>query len=250
MLLAIDIGNSLIKFGVFDGDDLLDRSTLPSKRDHHSGDLRFDRFTSLNIDKIIVASVVPDLTDDVREASQKHFQITPTFIDHSTDFGLKIHYDPPESVGMDRLINSFAAVNKYGTPAIVCSFGTATVIDAVSKDNKFLGGIIAPGVRTMAESLNNTTSKLPAVEIEEPEGLIGNSTGSAILSGIVNGQIAMVEGLIAKISSNLMRGTRNSELTVVATGGFANLIASKIDAVTHIDENLTLDGLRLLAERA
>ena len=257
MLLAIDIGNSQIKFGVFDGDDLLDRSTLPTKPDH---DLQFDRFTPLNIDKVIVATVAPDLTDQVRSASQKHFQIAPTFVDHSTVFGLKINYDPVESVGIDRLINAFAAVNKYGSPVIVCSFGTATVIDAVSKDCEFLGGIVTPGVQTMAESLNNATSKLPAVEIRAPERLIGNSTESAILSGIVNGHIAMAEGLIKKVSSefrvssfetnaNSDPGTRNSELNVVATGGFAALIASKIEAVTQIDETLTLDGLRILAQR-
>jgi type III pantothenate kinase len=136
---------------------------------------------------VVVATVVPELIDVVREASQTQFKVTPTFIDHTADFGLKVNYDPLESVGIDRLINASAAAKKYGTPVIVCSFGTATVIDAVSKDGEFLGGIIAPGVKTMAAALRENASQLPAVEIEEPESLIGNSTESAIRSGIVTG---------------------------------------------------------------
>lgn len=248
MLLAIDIGNSLIKFGVFDGDTLLDKFSNPAKRDYRPDELRFDRLKQFKIDTVVVASVVPELIEVVREASQTQFDITPTFINHSTDFGLKVCYDPPESVGIDRLINASAAASKYGTPVIVCSFGTATVIDAVSKGGDFLGGIIAPGVKSMAEALHQTTAQLPVVEIEEPDALIGNSTESAIRSGIVNGHVAMAEGLIQKITSEL--GTRNSKLKVVATGGFAKLIASKIEAVSQVDENLTLDGLRLLVARA
>jgi type III pantothenate kinase len=249
MLLAIDIGNSLIKYGVFDGDKLLDKFAIPTKRDYSPGDFQFDRLRSFRIDAVVTATVVPELIDVVRRASRTNFKVTPTFIDHSTDFGLKINYDPPESVGIDRLVNAFAAAEKYGTPLIVCSFGTATVIDAVNRENEFLGGMIAPGVKTMAEALRQTTSQLPIVEIEQPGHLIGNSTEISIQSGIVNGHIAMAEGLIQRIKLDSELDTRNSELKVVATGGFAKLIASKIDAVTHIDENLTLEGIRLLAER-
>lgn len=248
MLLAIDIGNSLIKFGVFDAARLLDKFTIPTKRDYRPDELEFGSLKQIKIDTVVVASVVPELIEVVREASQYEFNVAPTFINHSSDFELRIIYDPPESVGIDRLVNASAAASKYGTPVIVCSFGTATVIDAVSKDGEFLGGIIAPGVGTMAEALHQTTAQLPVIEIEVPESLIGNSTESAIQSGIVNGHIAMAEGLIQKIASKL--GTRDSKLKVVATGGFANLIASKIEAVTEIDENLTLDGLRLLVARA
>ena len=249
MLLAIDIGNSLIKFGVFDGAELLDKSSVTTKRDGRTDELQFDRLTSFKIDTVVVATVVPELIDMVREASETHFGVTPNFIEHSTEFGLNTGYHQPESVGIDRLINAFAAAEKYETPVIVCSFGTATVIDAVSKDGEFLGGIIAPGVKTMADSLHQTTSSLPAIEIREPERLIGNSTESAILSVVVNGHIAMTEGLIQRIKSHSKLGTRNSELNVIATGGFATLIASKIEEVTQIDENLTLEGIRLLAER-
>ena len=265
MLLVIDIGNSLIKFGLFDGDKLFDRFTIATKRDYRVDEFHFDRLTFadgkfLSIDTVVVSTVVPELIDVVREASQGQFKVTPMFIDHSADFGLKINYEPLESVAIDRLINASAAARKYGTPVIVCSFGTATVIDAVSKDSEFLGGIIAPGVKTMAAALRENAAQLPAVEIGEPESLLGNSTESAIRSGIVNGHIAMAEGLISRMSSalrvsslesgsgsNRKLRTRNPKLNVVATGGFANLIAAKIDAISDIDENLTLEGLRLLS---
>jgi type III pantothenate kinase len=173
---------------------------------------------------------------------------------------LRINYNPPESVGIDRLINASAAASKYGTPVVVCSFGTATVIDVVSREREFLGGIIAPGVKTMAAALRENTAQLRVVEIEQPPSLIGNSTEAAILSGIVNGHIAMAEGLLERITGtrtppSAMSAKRETPSAasgvadggvrvpkVIATGGFANLIASKIDAVTKIDENLTLDG--------
>ena len=153
-------------------------------------------------------------------------------------------YDPPTSVGIDRLVNASAAVEKYGTPVIVCSFGTATVIDAVNSKGEFLGGVIAPGAKLMAASLHEQTSQLPSVQIEMPDKVIGSNTADAMLSGVVNGQIAMADGLIKRIAAELASKPR-----VIATGGFASLIADSIKTVSVIDENLTLDGLRLLAER-
>ena len=242
MLLAIDIGNSLIKMGLFEGAELSDKFTIPTKRDHTADELQLDRLTMFEIETVVVSSVVPELVAVVREASQNEFGVMPTFVDHSANFGLTINYEPPESVGIDRLVNSSAAAKKYGTPVIVCSFGTATVIDVVSLEAEFLGGIIAPGLEVMGAALYQTTAQLPAVAIEEPDRLIGNTTRSAIRSGIVNGHVAMAEGLIRRIAKHL-----EPELTVVATGGFAEFIAPKIDSITEVDENLTLDGLRLLA---
>jgi type III pantothenate kinase len=243
MLLAIDIGNSLIKMGLFQGPELFERFSIPTKRDYEPSELQLDRLKASEVQAVVASSVVPELIVVVREASQTALDIMPTFIDHAADFGLKITYDPPETLGIDRLINASAAAKKYGTPVIVCSFGTATVIDAVSKDSEFLGGIIAPGLRTMTEALRQTTSQLPVVEIDEPERLIGNSTESAIQSGIVNGHIAMTEGLVDRFRSE--PGMESA--CTVATGGFANIVVSGSNFT--IDENLTLDGLRLLAER-
>lgn len=249
MLLAIDIGNSLIKFGVFDGDELFDKFSIATKRDYNKDELHFDRLTFadgkfLKIDTAVVATVVPELILPVREASRAQFKVTPTIVDHSSNFGITNKYDPPTSVGVDRLVNASAAAEKYGTPVIICSFGTATVIDAVNKKGEFIGGIIAPGVKTMAESLFKQTAQLPNVELEKTEHVIGNSTNDAIRSGVVNGQIAMAEGLIRQIAAEM-----GSKPRVIATGGFGHLIADSIKTVSVIDENLTLDGLRMIAER-
>ncbi len=264
MLLAIDIGNSLIKFGVFKDGKLFDKFSIATKRDYRYDELHFDRLQFsdgklLNVDTVIVSTVVPELIDVVREASQTQFKVTPTFVDHTAEFGFKINYDPPNSVGVDRLINAAAAIRKYGCPLIICSFGTATVIDAVNRKGEFIGGIIAPGMKTMTESLHQKTAQLPVIEIEKPARLIGNSTLASIRSGIFYGQIAMVEGLIERFLSEpqvLAAPSRKRTTTivekvdppkVVATGGFAKLIASQVRSIDTVDENLTLEGLRLLA---
>lgn len=252
MLLAIDIGNSLIKFGLFDGTELVDKFSIATKRDYRYEELQFDRLQFadgriLKVDTVMVSTVVPDLIDVVREASQAQFKVTPTFVDHSADFGLTIDYDPPASLGIDRLINASSAVKAYGRPVIVCSFGTATVIDAVNKEGVFLGGVIAPGMKTMADSLHQKGAQLPPVEISKPESLIANSTAAAIQSGVFNGQVALVEGLIARFVSDTSAFGRTKKVPIIATGGFAKLIASEVKAITTVDENLTLQGLRLLA---
>jgi type III pantothenate kinase len=249
MLLAIDIGNSNIKFGVFDGAELTDKFSIATKRDYKPEELHFDRLQFadgkfLKIDQSYVSTVVPEMIDVVREASQVQFKVTPVFVDHNADFGIVNKYEPPTAVGIDRLVNASAAAEKYGTPVIVCSFGTATVIDAVNKNGEFIGGIIAAGAKLMAESLHENTALLPAVQIEKINHVIGNNTADAIRSGIVNGQIAMADGLIKRVAAEL-----GSKPRVIATGGFAQFIADGIKTISVIDENLTLDGLRLLAER-
>ncbi len=249
MLLAIDIGNSQIKFGVFDGEQLIDKFSIATRRDYSAEELHFDRlqFSSgkfLKIDRTVVSTVVPELIAPVREASQTQFKVTPVFVDHNADFGIENKYDPPTAVGIDRLVNASAAVEKYGKPVIVCSFGTATVIDAVNEAGEFLGGVIAPGAKMMAASLHENTAQLPVGQIEMPEKVIGSTTVDAMLSGVVNGQVAMADGLIKRVASEL-----GSKPRVIATGGFARLIGDTIKTVSVIDENLTLDGLRLLAER-
>lgn len=249
MLLAIDIGNSLIKFGVFDGEELIDKFSIVTRRDYSVDELHFDRLQFsdgkfLKIDRTVVSTVVPELIAPVREASQAQFKVTPIFVDHSADFEIENKYEPPTAVGIDRLVNASAAVEKYGKPVIVCSFGTATVIDAVNEKGEFLGGVIAPGSRMMAASLHENTAQLPSVQIEPPERVIGSTTVDAMRSGVVHGQIAMADGLIKRVAAEL-----GSKPRVIATGGFARLIADTIKTVSVIDENLTLEGLRLLGER-
>ncbi len=249
MLLAIDIGNSSIKFGVFESDTLVDKFLIQTKRDYTVEELLFDRLRYVeerffSIDSACVSSVVPEIDDTVREACKKMLHVTPVFVDHTFDFGLKIKYEPVTAAGTDRLVNAAAAVMKYGKPVIVCSFGTATTIDAVNANGEYLGGTIAPGMNTLAEALHLKTSKLPHVAIEKPAGVIGHTTVDSIRSGVFFGYLGLVEGILRRMFDEL-----GETPTVVATGGFAKTISENCDLINIVDEILMLDGLRILFER-
>ncbi len=244
MLLAVDIGNTAIKFGPFDRDTLTSRFSIPTDREATADELRLaleDRVPA-SIDAVIVCSVVPAIDPSIRSFLSQTTGVEPIFVDNSFDFGLKINYEPLESLGTDRLVNAFAAVEKYGAPVIVCSLGTATTIDVVSADREFLGGIIAPGIDAMAEALHLKAPRLPRVAIEKPENLLGNSTEQSIQSGIYNGYVAMVEGLIMRLRT----GAGISR--VIATGGNAAHFSDDLVGVT-VDTDLVLNGLRILAAR-
>jgi type III pantothenate kinase len=246
MLLAIDIGNSQTKFGVFDNSTLISKISLPTSKE-----ITPDALSTLIADKItqpidaaIISSVVCEVDDAFREFITRRFNVAPIFVGHELDFGLKINYQPPEDTGADRLVNAFAAAEKYGSPCIVCSFGTATTVDVVNKDRELTGGLIAPGMKTLAAALKLTTSKLPEVEIEKPDNVIQNTTVGAIQSGIVYGYFGLVDGLLTAIKKEA-----GDDLKVIATGGFAKMISENIDHIDVVDKDLTLDGLRLLHER-
>jgi len=246
MLLAVDIGNSRTKIGVFDEDKLISKTSIPTSRELTSaalGKILADKITE-PIAAAIVSSVVLEVDDAFREYIFTQHRVAPILVSHELNIGLKINYRPPEDVGADRLVNAFAAADKYGVPCIVCSFGTATTIDVVNEKRELLGGLIAPGMNTMIKALNLCTSKLPEVKIKKPDDIIANSTVASIQSGVVNGHIAMIERLIKLIIGEI--GVRPR---VVTTGGFAELIASNTDAVDIVDDDLTLEGLRRLYER-
>jgi type III pantothenate kinase len=244
MLLAIDIGNSSTKLGVFDNENLVKRLIIPTIRSKTADEIYLSIQDELNLQfsAVVVSSVVTELRDAFYELGEKYFNRTPIFVDNSFDFGLEIKYFPPENLGIDRIIAAFAAVKKYGKPCIVCDFGTATTIDAVNSKNEYLGGIITPGMNTLSEALFIKTSKLPRVEIRKPETVIGNSTVASIQSGIFYGYIGLTEGIIKRMSDEL-----GEKPNVIATGGFAKLIAENCDLIEIIDENLILEGLRLLS---
>lgn len=256
MLLAIDIGNSSIKFGIFNGEELFHKFSIQTKRDYTAEELMFDRlklvdqqFIQVDIGTCIVSSVVPELNPVFAQVCQELFKVTPGFVDHTWDLGLDIKYDPPETVGVDRLVNAFAAVRKHGMPSIICSLGTATTIDAVNGAGDFLGGVIAPGMLVSARALQVMTAKLPVVPIEKPKTVFGTTTTRSIQAGLVFGHAAMVDGIIRRMLVETAGFSASAELNVVATGGFANLIAPEVPSITQVDENLTLEGLRLLGER-
>lgn len=249
MFLTIDIGNSAVKFAIYDKDQLVHRFAIPSVVDYDPDELMFERFSYvaerfITIDTVVVSSVVPALNPTIKKACRELLKVTPFFVVSTIDLGLKINYDPPEALGPDRFVGAFAASTKYGAPVIVCNFGTATTIDAVNSEMHFLGGTIAPGVGTMAKALDVKTSNLPLVQISKPEKVIGNSTETAIRSGIFHGHVGLARNLITSIAFEM-----NETPKVIATGGFASLLAPEINEINIVDQTLVLDGLRMIADK-
>jgi type III pantothenate kinase len=242
MLLAVDIGNSSIKLGVFDRETLASRFTIPAASFKDPVELRkLAEGLPSAIEDVIVSSVVPELNDLLSDFSQTHFGLKPSFVDHTFDFGFEIRYEPPTAAGIDRLVAASAAVQKYGKPCIVCDFGTAATIDAVNSAGQYLGGVITPGITTLSHALFQKTSKLPEIELNKPDSVIGRSTVSAIRSGIYYGYVGLVEGLLKRIIDEL-----GEKAVVIATGGFAEMIASEIPAIEIVDKDLLLEGLQML----
>ena len=242
MLLTIDIGNSSSKFGLFDKDELVEKFPINTDRS-----LSADNLFSLvgsklpdSLEHIVISSVVKEVNKSYHEFGDRYFGKPPLFINHTFDFGFSIKYFPPEDCGADRLVDAFAAVEKFGAPCIVCDFGTATTIDFVSESKEYLGGIITPGPYTLGSALFDKTSKLPNVKFEKPENVIGNSTVSSIQSGIYFGYVGLVDGIIKRMISET-----NTQPKIVSTGGFAQIISEDSKFIKIVEPNLMLDGLRL-----
>jgi len=252
MLLVIDAGNSNLTLGVFRGAELLAQWRLVTNRDQSAAEYRqeirelFEEagVEGKNIEGIAIASVVPQLDHALAEIAANEFGVTPLFVDHTTDTGLKILYDTPAELGADRIVDAAAALAKYGAPCIVVDFGTATTFNAVNGAHEYLGGVIAPGVMISAEALFSRTAKLPRVEIKRPDKVIATSTRGAMQSGLYHGYAGLVDGVLEKMIAEM-----GSQPRVIATGGLAAVIASASRFIEKVDETLTLDGLRLVYER-
>jgi len=246
MLLVVDIGNTLIKFGIFDSNTLLTKFSIPSLRDYTNEDILAAVGLNLDlpIENAILCSVVPEIDETVAILIAEKCGVDARVVRNDQDFGLKIKYEPLSAIGSDRLVNSFASMQKYGAPCVVCSFGTATTVDVVGVNNEFLGGIIAPGMETMAKALHLSASRLPDITIEKPLTIIANNTVDSIRSGIYFGQMGMIEGIIRRMSNDL-----ETRPTVIATGGFAQAVEDETSVIDIVDENLLLEGLNLLFKR-
>lgn len=251
MLLAIDTGNTNITLGLFREEELIAQWRLLTVRersgDEYEADV-LDVFERAGIDRkavkgIAIASVVPQLDRALRQIAAS-FSVQPLFVDHTTDTGLKLLYHPPSDLGVDRIVNGVAAMNKYGTPCIVVDFGTATTFNAISRNNEFLGGAISPGLFTCAEALFRRAARLPRVEFVRPRMAIASSTVEAIQSGLYYGYLGLVDGMIEQMLKETGPVSR-----IIATGGLAPLIAKASQYIDAIDETLTLDGLRIVYER-
>lgn len=246
MLLAVDIGNTNIKLGVFTGGTLTAKLSIPTARDLTATDLEklISARITQTIEAVIVSSVVPELNDPFRDFVVSAYSVTPYFVSNDVDLGLEIKYEPLSDAGSDRLVNTFAAVEKYGVPLIVCSFGTALTIDVVDAERTLSGGLIAPGMNTLAAALKLTTSRLPEVEIETPGTAIQNTTVGSIQSGIVYGYFGLVKELLDRVKRE-----SGDNAKVVATGGSAQFVADSTGQIDVVDKDLLLDGLYRLHTR-
>ena len=252
MLLAIDAGNSNITLAVFRDTDLLAHWRLTTAvqrtRDEYGSDVRH-LFQLANIDPkkleaIVIASVVPALNLTLTQIAEMYFNLTPLFVDHTTNTGLPIAYDPPSDLGADRIVDAVAALQKYGGPCIVVDFGTATTFNVINGLGEFIGGAISPGLMTCAEALFSRAAKLPRVEFTRPAKIIGSSTVAAMQSGLYNGYAGLVDALIMRMIDELGEAPQ-----VIATGGLAHVIAPASPSIQVVDDTLTLEGLRLVYER-
>lgn len=249
MLLAIDIGNTNVTLGVYEGERLAAHwrvATVHERMPDEYGLILLGLFehSGLHISQIAgvaIASVVPAVTSTFRELCRDYLEHDPLVIDAGVKTGVRVRVDNPREVGADRVVNCAAVHHKYGGPACVVDFGTATTFDAVSQEGDYLGGAIAPGIGIAAEALFARGSRLYRVDIVAPPRVIGTSTMTALQSGIFFGYVGLVEGLVSRFRREL-----GDDMRVIATGGLAEAVARETQVVQHIDPWLTLDGLRVI----
>lgn len=251
MLLCIDIGNTNIVVGLYEGETLAHHWRTATGRERMADEYGPLLLVQLqhagrqpgDIHDAILASVVPQLTAVFEELCQRYVGVDPLVVDTGVRTGVRLRVDNPREVGADRVVDAAAAFRKYGGPACVVDFGTATTFDAISAEGEYLGGAIAPGLGVAAWALAERTAKLPRVEIAPPPHVIGRNTVHSMQSGLLYGYVGLVEGMVARFRKEL-----GPEMRVVATGGLAELIAQETAAFHAVDPWLTLEGLRMIYE--
>lgn len=262
MLLAIDVGNTNIVVGVFDGDRLIESWRLTTLRERTAdelGILIIHLFEHRGLDRSgieasALASVVPSLTAPTAQMIRRYFGRDPLIVEPGLATGMPILYDNPAEVGADRIVNGIAAYELYGRAGtralVVVDFGTATTFDAISSRGEYLGGVICPGVQISADALFQRAARLPRVDVQKPVSVIGRTTVGSIQSGLFFGYVAMVEGIVARMRRELSELEGSSmPAKCVGTGGMAEIIAGETDVIEQVDRDLTLQGLRLVWER-
>lgn len=250
MVICMDVGNTNIKYAVFDGDmlKLSFRVATEHKKtsDEYGGQLISilgnNNIAASDITGGIISSVVPQLDFTLDRMCQTYLKLKPLMLAPGLKTGLNIKVDDAKEVGADRVVNNVAAIKKYGAPLIIIDFGTATTFNVINGKGMFIGGVIAPGIKGSLDSLVNGTAKLPRVEIERPSSVIGKNTVTNMQSGIVFGFAGLVEYIVKKIKREL----KEENVTTVATGGFSEVIAKEISCIDRIDKLLTLEGLKYL----
>lgn len=249
MLLAINVGNTTAKLGLFAGERLLDTWRLATDVRRTSDEygillkgLLDRRFAERELDGVVVGSVIPRLEPILAEMCERYLGLRPFFLEPGLDVGMPVLTDNPEQVGVDRLADALAGLRLYGRPLVTIDLGTATVLNAISAEGAFLGGAIAPGLALTMDALVGGTAKLPPIALVAPARAIGRNTSAAMQSGFFFGYVGMVDGLIERIWGEMGR------CRVVATGGHSEMIAAHTNKIDIVDPDLTLHGLRLAHE--
>ncbi len=249
MLLAIDVGNTNITLGLYDGEVLGSRWRLSTVHDRMPDEYGLQLLglfahagcTPQDLTGVCLASVVPPLTGAIVQACRQYLDQDPLVVDAGVKTGVRIRYEDPRAVGADRIVDAAAVQRLYGAPACVVDFGTATTFDAISAEGDYLGGAIAPGINIAAEALFLRAAKLPRVDLQRPPAAIGRNTVHAMQSGLLFGYVALVEGMVARFRTELGPGMK-----VIATGGLAEIVARETAVIEIVAPWLTLDGLRIV----
>ncbi len=253
MLLGIDIGNTNITVGMFDGSELVSQFRITTKQPRTSdeygsvlcGLIERKKYDPADVEAVIITSVVPNVMHSFGSAIIKYFDIKPIVVSAGIKTGLKIHTDNPRQIGPDRIVDAVAAHNIYGGAIIVVDFGTATTYDYVDETGTYLYGVTAPGIRTAAHSLTENAAMLPEIEIIKPPSILAKETITSMQAGIVYGYIGQTEYIINQMKEELGR----QDIKVVATGGLGNIIANETESIDIYNPTLTLEGLRIIYEK-
>jgi len=252
MLLVVDLGNTNVVLGLYEGEQLAQTFRVATVRSRTADEyavllrqlLSLREVRQDSVTGAIIASVVPQLTDVMVSAIRQAVGREPLIVGPGVETGISVQYDAPQDVGADRIVDAVAAFARYRSGVIVVDFGTATTFNCVSPRAEYLGGVIVPGVKVSLEGLMQSAAKLRPVELSAPPSVLGRNTTHAIQSGAIHGYAAMVDGLVERLRRELGFPCR-----VIATGGLASLIGPHTQHIEQLDPNLTLDGLRLIYER-
>ncbi len=250
MILGIDVGNTNIKYGVFDGEKIAASFRVSSRLSRTADEygavlvnlLKDKGIEKSDIKGIILSSVIPPLNYTVCHMCEYFFGITPLMVGPGIKTGLNVKVENPREVGADRIVNSVSAYNKYGGPVTVIDFGTATTFNVIDADGALIGGVIAPGIKTALESLVHNTAQLPMIELRPPKSVLAKTTESNMQAGIIFGFAGLVDNIVGKIKKEL----GDNDIKVIATGGLGEIIAKEARCIDKVDRTLTLDGLRMI----
>ncbi len=253
MLLAINVGNTNIRFGVYREKKLIAHWKLATNRGWTADEFgmyfvnffNYEKLDISDIEAVIISSVVPPIMFSFEHAIERYIKKDPILIGPGIKTGINIKYENPRELGADRIVNAVAAYELYGGPVIVVDFGTATTFNAISSKGEFLGGAICPGILISAEALYQRTAKLPRIDLAKHDAVIGRNTSVSMQSGVFHGYVGQINHLVSKIKQEM----KEDNIKVIATGGLAKFIAPETESIDEVNGRLVLEGLRIIYEK-